>query len=591
MNAAASGRVPSPARLSAGARVGGATITAAVRVTAIAEVYQADSASGPVTLHVVHPELARQSVVRDSVKAAIKRAQEVGDHPHLVRTIGGGVEGDILFVITEALDGNSVKDLLARKRGAGFGARGAGNLVVGAAAGLVEGGVHGGLSTDSIIVARTGKVKVCDLALGAGVAAAVAAGLVPSSSYVAPEIGKGAPPSVEADVFALGALLYEALVGKPLERGGPRPSEAVAGLTSQVDELIARTCAANPDKRFGSVEVVKEVVADALARGGATDEAANPGASSPGISRPSLSQSIANPSVSGRMQASSPEMAVAADPALAAALADTHEHWLVAKGRLDYGPFSLADIVAQIKKGDIVAGNVIIDKDTGGRCDVHDHPLLGPIVDAAKQSHDDARRAHAEDHHQSKEKKRGALLFVMIGLGAAIAVLVIILIVKFTGKEKASGEVSGVDKVGSAALSVTFSQPKKPAAVKRTGGGGSHKGGGGSRGGGGDNGDEEALAFDMSDDEDGGSEKLDMGTIYGVYSRYGGQLARCMSSAGTNYALIKIAIDGPSGKVTFVRVNDKKTGGLAECVGRVMRSMKFPPVDGTRTRAEFDISL
>ena len=34
--------------------------------------------------------------------------------------------------------------------------------------------------------------------------------------------------------------------------------------------------------------------------------------------------------------------------ALAAALADTTEKFLISKGRLDYGPFSLADVVAQI---------------------------------------------------------------------------------------------------------------------------------------------------------------------------------------------------------------------------------------------------
>jgi hypothetical protein len=82
-----------------------------------------------------------------------------------------------------------------------------------------------------------------------------------------------------------------------------------------------------------------------------------------------------------------------------------------------------------------------------------------------------------------------------------------------------------------------------------------------------------------------------MGTIYNVYSRYGSQLGGCMSRSGTGYALISIIIDGPSGKVTFVRVNGQKGGALAECIGRVMRSMKFPPVNGTRTRAEFDINL
>ena len=102
---------------------------------------------------------------------------------------------------------------------------------------------------------------------------------------------------------------------------------------------------------------------------------------------------------------------VVVDRALAAALADTTEKWLISKGRLDYGPFSLADVVKQIEKGEIVAGNIIMDKDTGARSDVGEHPLLGPMVDAARQRLDDQRRAQAEVKVQTRreEARRDAL--------------------------------------------------------------------------------------------------------------------------------------------------------------------------------------
>ena len=600
---ASPGRVSSPARLAPGLRVGGVTIAGPLRSTAIAEVYQADGPDGPATLHIVHPAIAANAAVRSAVLAGAQAAAALPEHAHVVRTYGAGVEGDVVWVLTEANEGSTVADLLARKRQTGttggFGARGAGNLVVGVAAGLAHGGPHGALSTESIIVSRNGRIRIVDLALARGVAAATAAGLIPAGSHVAPEVARGAPPDETSDVYGLGALLYEALVGRPLERGGPRPSEVVGGLTSQIDELIARSCASVRDKRFGSIEVVKELVAEALGRGAAFDDdkktAPPPGVQS-GPQRISLAQSIATPAaapvataVEAPKAAPSPTIA-AADPALQAALADTHERFLVAKGRLDYGPFSLKDIVEQIDRGEIVAGNVIIDKDTGQRMNVHDHPLLGPMVDAAKQRIDDARRAQAEVAHQTKEKKRGALLYGMIGLVVVVlGVGIYAIVATVTGGKKDDGPVAGVEKVGGAQLSVTFSQPKRPTAKPSTGKRGGSRGG--SRGGGGDNGDEEALALDLSGDEDGGSETLDMNTIYNVYSKYGGQLARCMSRAGQSYALISIIIDGPSGKVTFVRVNGQKGGALAECIGGVMRSMKFPPVDGTRTRAEFDISL
>jgi len=585
MTAAAPGRVPTPARLTPGARVGGLTVGAALRTTAITELYQAEGPSGACTLHVVHPQLARDPRIRDAVLAGAARARALDPGKHLIATLDAGADAQALWVATESVDGNTIRDLLARKRqagGGGFGARGAGNLLIGVAGALHAHAVHGALSADSVVVQRTGLVRLADLALGPAEAAAIAAGLLPGGSHIAPEVAKGAPPTEAADVYGLGALLYEALVGRPLERGGPRPSEAVPGLTPQIDELIARMCASAPERRFGSVEVVKELVADALGRGAAIDDEQQR-ASASSASRPSLAQAITAPAEAA---ASSGGFAVAVDPALQAALADSTEHWLISKGRLDYGPFSLKDILEQIRKGEIVAGNIIVDKDTGQRVDVGKHPLLGAMVDAARQALDDARRAQAEIHHEKTQKKRGTFLFAMIGAIVVVLGVAIYIIVGQVKGKRNEGAIAGVEKVGGAQLSVTFSQPKKPPKQPR------RAGGGGSRRGGGDNGDAESLALDMSgDDDDSGSETLDLGTIYNVYSRYGSQLGRCMSRAGESYALISIIIDGPSGKVTFVRVNGQKGGGLAECIGGVMRTMKFPAVNGTRTRAEFDINL
>jgi len=40
-----------------------------------------------------------------------------------------------------------------------------------------------------------------------------------------------------------------------------------------------------------------------------------------------------------------------------------------------------------------------------------------------------------------------------------------------------------------------------------------------------------------------------------------------------------------------VRVNGESSGALHSCLSGVLRSMKFPSVDGPRTRAEFEIGL
>jgi len=422
---------------------------------------------------------------------------------------------------------------------------------------------------------------VIDIALGAGVIAAVQAGLIPSESSLAPELLNGTAPNGPADVYAIGALLYESLVGSPLERGGPRPSDVVEGVTTQIDEIVARACHRDASKRFGRADVLGEVVTEALNKGGAVKTAHVPKIEA----GPALGQQVSLAAEIAGSPAASNSMV---DRALATALADTNEKWLITKGRLDYGPFSLADVVAQIEKGDIVAGNIIMDKDTGARVDIGEHSLLGPMVEQAKQARDDARRAQAEVAVQKADKKRGALLYATIGAGvigfAAIVYFVVLPAMKASDDSKKIETVSGL---GGATLKVTFSEPKKPPpSPKRTGG---HRTGG--VGGPGGKNVDEGMSLDLSDENDEGSDALNMNVVYGVYSRYGAQLGGCMASTGEHNANIYININGPSGRVQAVRINGKTAGPLYNCLSRVLRGMQFPTIKGPRTRAEFDISV
>ncbi len=277
---------------------------------------------------------------------------------------------------------------------------------------------------------------------------------------------------------------------------------------------------------------------------------------------------------------------VVVDRALAAALSDTAEKWLVSKGRLDYGPFSLAEVVRQIEKGEIVSGNSIMDKDSGARGDVGEHPLLGPIVDAARARIDDQRRAQAEVKVQSREKTRGVLLYAVIGLGALAAAVAVYFIIHAVRHDDDKTKVAGVSALDGAQLKVSVSLPKVPPA-KHTGGGG-HRGGGNGGPGGTNTG--ENLALDLSDDSDE-TETLGMDKVYAVYSTRGAQLGGCLQSTGSGQANIGIIINGPSGRVQWVKVNGQQSGSLYNCISRVMRAMQFPTIHGPRTRAEFDIGL
>ncbi|MBA3820087.1 MAG: hypothetical protein H0X17_14425, partial [Deltaproteobacteria bacterium] len=266
------------ARLAPGFQLGEYRLGQPLWPMRIADAYRADGPRGPATIYVVHARVAAIPEVRDHVIAGTRAAAQLPEHKHLVRTLAAGLTGDILWIATDEVDGALVRDLLSKKRlagGQGLGARAAGNLITGVAAALAD-IHHGALADESVVVSRTGRVRVVDLALGPGTAAAMAAKLIPPHSAVAPEVQAGAPPSGPADVYSIGALLYATLVGKPLERGGPRPSDVVEGLNTQIDELVARACHRDPEKRFGRAEVLGEVVGEALTKGGAVQSSAIP---------------------------------------------------------------------------------------------------------------------------------------------------------------------------------------------------------------------------------------------------------------------------------------------------------------------------
>ncbi len=561
----------------------------------ISDAYRAEGPKGVATLHVIHAAIAANPAVRDAIIAGTRAAAALPEHKHLVRTLAAGLTGDILWIATEEVEGSLVRDLMAKKKtagNAGLGSRAAGNLISGVAAALAD-VRHGALSEESVAVNRTGRVKIIDLALGPGIVAAMLHGLIPPGSYVAPEVLASGAPSGPGDVYGIGALLYTALVGSPLERGGPRPSEVVNGLNTQIDEIVARACHRDPEKRFGRADVLGEVVAEGLTKGGAMMTSAVPlvdklpelGAQVSLASEIHAAQSMPGIALPSEAQMAAGSGVATVDRALAAALADTTEKWLINKQKMDYGPFSLADVLTQIEKGDIEHGAIIMDKDSGARMKVDDHPLLGPLVDQAKQKRDDARRAQAEVAVQSRDKKRGIMMYVLIALGVCGVGAAVYFVIDMVGGAKEE-KIAALEAPEKADLKVKVSEPKKPPPAKRTGGGGRRSGGGGdySRG-------TENLALDMSDDSDEGGETLDMGRVYQTYSRYGGQLGGCLASTGEGSANIYINIDGPSGRVAFVRINGKQAGPLYGCLNRVLRSMQFPTIKGPRTRAEFDISM
>lgn len=144
------------------------------------------------------------------------------------------------FIVTELVDGESLASLVAAWHGRGVrvpidfavvvalrtAEALAAALFADTADGSLAGLVHGDLSPRQVLVSSQGEVKVCDF----GQAALRDMGSNVRSrtrlAHTAPEVACGAEPDARSDVFSLGVLLHELLLG-PRFAPGTQFGEAV----------------------------------------------------------------------------------------------------------------------------------------------------------------------------------------------------------------------------------------------------------------------------------------------------------------------------------------------------------------------------
>jgi len=111
---------------------------------------------------------------------------------------------------------------------------------------------HGGLSPESIVVTTRGHAKIPAFEL------AVRDGFEPGNGgtlkdYPSPEEARGEPPDDRSDVYSVGAILYEMLTAKePHPRGSAAPSALNAHVSPELDQVVLKAVAPNPDSRYES---------------------------------------------------------------------------------------------------------------------------------------------------------------------------------------------------------------------------------------------------------------------------------------------------------------------------------------------------
>jgi eukaryotic-like serine/threonine-protein kinase len=204
--------------LNAGEMFGRYRLEARLGEGGLAEVWKAvDTASGQtIALKRFTGALASGDAERLRADVELLAANAMGGHPHVVEVLGGGAEPSP-YVVMEYLDGGDLGEELARAgRLSNSRTIDVGKAVASALSAATDAGIiHGDLKPSNILLGSDGAIKLSDFNVArildyAG--ASISGTLLLSLSYAATEVWDG-KPTPSSDLYALGCVLYECLVG------------------------------------------------------------------------------------------------------------------------------------------------------------------------------------------------------------------------------------------------------------------------------------------------------------------------------------------------------------------------------------------
>jgi serine/threonine-protein kinase len=240
-----------------------------------------DELGRPVAVKLLAENLAGDPALRERFVREARISARLA-HPNVVAVYDAGeVDGGRPFIVMEYVEGETLADVLRREGRLDPGR--AVDFALQACAGLEHahgtGLVHRDVKPQNLLVRPDGTLKIADfgIARAAETSGLTQAGTVlGTAAYLAPEQAAGEEVTAAADIYSLGAVLYELLTGRPpLEfsslaelayKQSTEPIEPVRDLAPEVppalEDAIMRALARQPEYRQSSAaELAQELAA------------------------------------------------------------------------------------------------------------------------------------------------------------------------------------------------------------------------------------------------------------------------------------------------------------------------------------------
>lgn len=251
----------------------------------IAEIYKARqiSLNRPVAIKVLFPE---HSSDPDIVKRFEREANIIArlNHPNIVHVIGKGKIDGRYYFIMEFVDGTSFKDIIYTNK---YTVRQKLDIIVMVLKGLdyahKNGVIHRDIKPANILIDKQRNALVADF----GIAQIPFKGDVEMTSsdiimgtmaYMSPEQkASAAKVNITSDLYSVGVMIYEILIGKRPAGRFKLPSEINPVVPKKFDDIISKCLAQNPRDRFQKAVELKDAILEAMSGRARKKEATNNG--------------------------------------------------------------------------------------------------------------------------------------------------------------------------------------------------------------------------------------------------------------------------------------------------------------------------
>ncbi len=276
--------IPSDMRLSVGDRLGRFEILGALGRGGMGDVFRARDPhlQREVAIKVLPTAFSGDPDRQRRFEREARLAASLND-PHIVAVHDVGVHEGIGFIVTELLEGDTLRQRMnGRPLSPGTAIDYAIQIARGLAAGHDRGIVHRDIKPDNLFVTKDGRIKILDFGLakvidpgpGEDATATITldgdgvpiAPVVGTAAYMSPEQARGLRIDHRSDIFSTGAVLYEMLAGfAPFRRATtadtlsavlhdePPALTRTVSIASGLDRVVRHCLEKTPDERFQHV--------------------------------------------------------------------------------------------------------------------------------------------------------------------------------------------------------------------------------------------------------------------------------------------------------------------------------------------------